>query len=275
MIERLIESLSQKRFVILAGAGCSTKSGIPDYRGMGRPILPRKVMTRQLFDSGAPARQRYWARACLGWPKFASARPNAAHVCMAQLERSGRILGVITQNVDGLHHAAGSQRVIELHGTLHWVVCRACGARIDRQAMQTRIHHLNASWGPLSGQCLSIETAPDGDSELQEHWISSFVVPDCDRCGGPWAPDVVMFGDTVPAVRVELAKRWVRESDALLVLGSSLAVFSGYRFVRFAKELGRPVYIINRGPTRADEAAALRLDMDVGDALQHFFRSQH
>ena len=252
--------LRGRRVVALTGAGCSTESGIPDYRGEGRSR--RAPIQYQQFVGSEAMRRRYWARAVAGWPTIAAARPNPAHRALAALEERGLVAGVITQNVDGLHGAAGSRRVVELHGALARVRCLGCGARCARDDLQARMLAANPGWLEVLAAA-----APDGDAELGDDVIARFVPPACRRCGGALKPDVVFFGENVPRPVVDAAWALFDEAEVLLVVGSSLAVFSGFRFVRRAAERGVPVAILNRGPTRGDPHAAVRLDATAGVAL--------
>jgi NAD+-dependent protein deacetylase sirtuin 4 len=258
----LVDLLAGRRVVALTGAGCSTESGIPDYRGPETARRARNPIQYRGFLDSAAARRRYWARSFLGWPRMATARPNPAHLALAALERAGMLTGVITQNVDRLHHAAGSARVVELHGALAEVRCLGCGAIEDRDGVQARLTVLNprsVTW--------PVEHAPDGDAELDDDTVADFAVAPCLGCGGVLKPGVVFFGESVPAPVVEAAWALLGESDALLVVGSSLTVFSGYRFVRRASERGMPVGIVNLGPTRGDAHAHVRVDARCGQAL--------
>lgn len=265
-LEPLHELLAGRRVVVLAGAGCSTESGIPDYRGPEGVRRTRRPMQYQEFIRSESARVRYWARSTIGWPRFAAARPNPAHLALARLEEGGVVRGVITQNVDGLHQEGGSRRVVELHGSLAWVRCLDCGGYVSRAEYQDRLLALNPGWlESLNGG--STELAPDGDAELPAWAESSFRVAPCERCGGVLKPDVVFFGENVPAERVDEAWRLFDEGEALLVVGSSLAVYSGRRFIYRAQERGVPIGIVNLGPTRADEAAAARVEGRVGEVL--------
>lgn len=274
MSEKLVDLLRGRRIVALAGAGCSTESGIPDYRGPGSAGRVRAPMTYQEFVRGPDARARYWARSAVGWPRMAAALPNPAHFALARLEEGGVARGVITQNVDGLHHAAGSRRVVELHGSLARVVCMECGQTFDREAVQRRILEENAAWADRLGLLAvrvgageTIESAPDGDAELPAEAVESFRVPECEACGGVLKPDVIFFGENVPRERVDEAWRLYAEADVLLVVGSSLTVYSGRRFVYRAQEDGVPVAIVNLGPTRADEVAAVKVEGRLGEVL--------
>lgn len=247
--------------MVLAGAGMSTESGIPDYRGPETARRARNPVQARQFIADPAARARYWARSVVGWPRIAEARPNAAHRALSALERRGAITGVITQNVDGLHQAAGSERVVELHGALARVRCLGCGALEPRAALQERLLEHNPGWDAHAAP-----VAPDGDADL-EAALAGFRVPGCAACDGVLKPDVVFFGENVPAKVVESAWALFDEAEALLVVGSSLTVFSGFRFVRRAAERGVPVAIVNLGPTRGDPLAALCVDARLGDAL--------
>jgi NAD-dependent SIR2 family protein deacetylase len=250
------------RLLVLGGAGCSTESGIPDYRDDAGAWKRRPPVTWQAFTQEPLTRARYWARSLIGWPLMAAARPNAAHLMLAQLEHAGRIDLLITQNVDGLHQAAGSERVIDLHGRIDRIVCTNCGDVTRRDAFQSRLSTLNPDWAALSAS-----SAPDGDADLEAQDFSGFVVPECAVCGGRLKPDVVFFGENVPPARVNEAMAGVARADALLVVGSSLMVYSGYRFARAAADRGIPIAAINRGITRADPLLTLKIERGVGDVL--------
>jgi NAD-dependent SIR2 family protein deacetylase len=253
---------SARNVLVLTGAGVSTDSGIPDYRGPGGTRRVTPMQYREFVDS-AEARRRYWARAFVGWRRFATVRPNRGHHAIARLQRVGVLGAVITQNVDGLHQAAGSRDVVELHGTLAAVVCLACGARSGRSALDARIRALNPGFHPERH-----EVRPDGDVSLGELDVARFVIPRCLSCGADLLkPDVVFFGASVPKPRVDQCCALVDGADALLVLGSSLRVYSGYRFVRRAVERGIPVAIVTRGPTRGDPEASVRLDAPLREVL--------
>ena len=259
----LLDLMRGRPAVVLAGAGCSTESGIPDYRGPGS--RPRTPIQYGEFVRSEAARVRYWARSAVGWTRFSAARPNAAHRALAELEEAGAVRGVITQNVDGLHHAAGSRRVVELHGSLAAVRCLGCGEGGARDDFQRRLLALNAEWAArLGGEA---EPAPDGDAELPAWAVESFRVPACERCGGVVKPDVVFFGENVPAATVEEAWRLFEEGGVLLVAGSSLHVYSGRRFVYRAQKDGVPIAVVNLGPTRADEMAAVKVEGRLGQVL--------
>lgn len=269
-VSALAELLAGRRVVVLAGAGCSTESGIPDYRGPGPAGRRRQPMTYQEFVGGEAARARYWARSAVGWPRMAAARPNPAHFALSRLEEGGVVRGIITQNVDGLHHAAGSRRVIELHGSLAWVRCLQCGARVERDAFQDRLYETNVAWAEWVRSVAMVgeaESNPDGDVELPSWAVEGFRVPPCGACGGVLKPDVVFFGENVPRERVDEAWRLYEEGEVLLVVGSSLTVWSGRRFVDRAVREGVPVAVVNIGPTRADEFAALKVEARVGRVL--------
>ncbi|MBX2799308.1 MAG: NAD-dependent protein deacetylase [Myxococcales bacterium] len=246
--------------VVVAGAGCSTESGIPDYRGEGTARRARNPLQHRAFVTDPVARRRYWARSFVGWPRIDAAAPNAGHVALAQLEAAGVLQGVITQNVDGLHHAAGSQHVVELHGALRRVVCLKCGQREARASVQERLGAANPH--AIREQ----ELLADGDADLEP--ASDFVVVDCLRCHGTLMPDVVFFGGSVPRERVDRSNAWVDAAASVLVVGSSLTVFSGYRFVKRAHEQRKAVAILNRGPTRADRIADVKAQLSAGEALQ-------
>lgn len=261
-VERLADLIRDRRTVVLTGAGVSTESGIPDYRGPGSRGRVRKPMLGPEFEASAGARARYWLRSMAGWRRFAAARPNPAHEALARLEGIGAARGLITQNVDGLHQAGGSREVLELHGSLSRVRCLACGAFESRGALQVRLEALNP--GAVDG---SGAPAPDGDVELPADAAGSFRVPGCRSCDGILKPDVVFFGDTVPRDRVRAAEAMCDAGDVLLVAGSSLEVFSGRRFVDRVHKAGRPVAVVNLGPTRADRVATLKLEGRAGDVL--------
>ncbi|WP_418960200.1 NAD-dependent protein deacetylase [Streptomyces tritici] len=248
--------------VVLSGAGISTESGIPDYRGEGGSLSRHTPMTYQEFVGSARARRRYWARSHLGWRTFGRARPNAGHRAVAAFERHGLVAGVITQNVDNLHQAAGSTDVVELHGSLSRVVCLTCGDSLARSELAQRLEQANQGFAPVAAAL-----NPDGDADLTDDQVAGFHVVPCAVCGGILKPDVVFFGEAVPPARVEHCRALVREASALLVLGSSLTVMSGLRFVRQAAEAGTPVLIINRDATRGDQYAQTRIALPLGAAL--------
>jgi NAD+-dependent protein deacetylase sirtuin 4 len=258
----LAHLLRGRRTVVLTGAGCSTESGIPDYRGPGTRARARNPIQHMEFLGKPEVRARYWARSLIGWPRFSVARPNAAHHALAAMEREGHVLGLITQNVDRLHHAAGSTRIIELHGALAEVRCLSCGEREPRSAVQERLLALNPGFTEHQ-----VELRPDGDAELPVEAVRSFRVADCTHCGGVMKPDVVFFGDNVPRPIVDAAFAMLEEGDALLVVGSSLAVFSGYRFLLRAAERHMPIAMINIGECRGEELADVRVEARAGEVL--------
>jgi NAD-dependent SIR2 family protein deacetylase len=261
-VEALAALLRGRRLVVLTGAGCSTESGIPDYRGPGTRARARNPIQHREFLGKPEVRARYWARSLLGWPRFSAARPNAAHVALAALEREGRVLGLITQNVDRLHHAAGSQRVIELHGALARVRCLDCEALEARTQLQERLLALNPGFAERGAELL-----PDGDAELPVEAVRAFQVAGCARCGGTLKPDVVFFGDNVPPPTVEAAFALLEQGDALLVVGSSLAVYSGFRFLQRAADRHLPVGLVNLGECRGGELVDVRVEARAGEVL--------
>lgn len=261
-LARLRALLGGRRLVALTGAGCSTESGIPDYRGPETRRRARNPIQGRELVRSPEVRRRYWARAVLGWERFSRARPNAAHEALARLERGGPLHAVITQNVDGLHQAAGSQRVLELHGALREVVCLGCGGGESRAALQTRMLAENPDW-----LAIVAEELPDGDAELPEPLVSRFRVVDCLVCGGPLRPRVVFFGENVPRPLVDEAFAALDAAEALLVLGTSLAVFSGYRFVLRAAARTMPIVAINQGELRGTEHFAAHVEARVGELL--------
>jgi len=261
-VDLLAERLRGRRVVALTGAGVSTESGIPDYRSPEALARPRRPTHGPEFVRSAAVRRRYWARAFVGWTRMRGARPGAAHLALARLEERGAVAGLITQNVDRLHHAAGSRRVTELHGALAEVICLDCRAVEDRDAVQARMRAQNPGWQDDPGPM-----APDGDADLTDDRIAGFSVPSCRACGGMLKPRVVFFGDNVPRPVVDEAFARLAEAEALLVAGTSLAVFSGYRFLLRAAERGLPIVIVNRGPVRGEEHAALKIDSSTGATL--------
>ena len=257
-----------RRVVVLTGAGCSTESGIPDYRDATGGWKGSNPVFYQEFIRKASVRRRYWARSLVGWTRVTDARPNAAHDCLARLEAAGRVHGVITQNVDALHHRAGSRRVIDLHGRLDQVECLDCHALHSRGAFQETLLRANPGWRNLTA-----ETAPDGDARLEGLDFSGFAVPACQSCGGTLKPGVVFFGESVPKDRVSRALAWLEEADALLVVGSSLMVWSGYRFVRAAATRGLPIAAVNLGRTRADNLLTFKVAGSCAEVLGALDRS--
>jgi NAD-dependent SIR2 family protein deacetylase len=250
-----------RRVFALTGAGCSTASGIPDYRDDAGEWKRRPPVMIQAFRTESTVYRRYWARAYTGWPRLAAATPNATHRAFAEWESAGTLVQLVTQNVDRLHQRAGSRAVIDLHGRLDVVSCLNCGERTSRTSLQEAMAAANAGWRAEAA------TAPDGDADVEAAVIEAFAAPRCDRCGGLLKPDVVFFGENVPRERYERACEALAGADALLVAGSSLMVFSGFRFVRLAHEAGLPIAIVNRGRTRGDELAELKIEGDVGPTL--------
>jgi NAD-dependent SIR2 family protein deacetylase len=261
-MEQLANLLHGRRLLVLTGAGCSTDSGIPDYRDADASWKRKPPIQFSEFRASLAARRRYWARSLLGWPQIAAARPNPSHRILAEWEAQGHLTGLITQNVDGLHQRAGSRQVIDLHGRLDVVDCLDCGRRLERSQLQEELLALNPGWQSLSGPL-----APDGDVDLEAVDFSHFRLRDCSACGGLLKPAVVFFGEQVPQPRVAQAMDWLAAAEALLVLGSSLMVWSGYRFVRAALQQGLPVAAINLGRTRADGELTLKLEQPCAGAL--------
>jgi NAD-dependent SIR2 family protein deacetylase len=263
---RIRDVLAGSRFALLTGAGLSTDSGIPDYRGPGSP--PRTPMTYQEFVKDAANRQRYWARNHIGWSHLRHADPNQGHFAAAELERRGYLTGLITQNVDRLHEDAGSVNVVDLHGRYDQVVCLACGRTYSRRLLAGVLEALNPEFLSRAEESGLVEMAPDADATVEDQaLISSFVVALCPACGGTLKPDFVYFGENVPKDRVERSYRMVDAAHALVAAGSSLTVMSGLRFVRHAAKDGKPVIIINRGPTRGDDKASIKLEAGVSESL--------
>jgi NAD+-dependent protein deacetylase sirtuin 4 len=267
----LADRIRNARVVVLTGAGVSTESGIPDYRSPEALARLRRPVTGPDFVRSASLRRRYWARAMVGWDRFRSARPGAAHRAIALMESRGVVSRVITQNVDRLHQQAGSRDVIELHGALAEVVCLACGGIESRDAVQVRMGAANAQWVEAHG--LDGRAAPDGDADLSDEAVASFAVPSCVTCEGTLKPRVVFFGENVPRAIVDEAYASVDGADALLVAGTSLAVFSGYRFLRRAAERGTWIGIVNRGPVRGEEHAAVKIEASTGAVLSELAQS--
>lgn len=268
MSARLSEFLARhQRLFVLTGAGISTASGIPDYRDESGKWKHRKPMEYRDFVGSHRARQRYWARSVVGWQRFQHASPNPAHVALARLERQGRLIRTVTQNVDGLHQRAGSRRVTELHGSLTTVECLDCAAQIPRASMQQSL----LAGNPLLAH-LTAQPAPDGDAVLDDYDETEIHVPSCKACGGRLKPAVVFFGESVPKARVESCYDALRQADAVLIVGSSLMVYSGFRFVREASRAGLPIAAINRGKTRADELIGLKLETDCARTLNAAIR---
>lgn len=255
------------RLLVITGAGCSTAAGIPDYRDEHGAWKRREPMRYPVFVGDTLARQRYWARSMLGWRTMAGAQPTAAHHALAQLERAGRITLLVTQNVDGLHQAAGSSKVVDLHGRIDTVCCLGCATRSPRRELQQELMTRNPAWLALDAHSL-----PDGDADLEGLDFAAFEVPACPHCGGVLKPDVVFFGESVPRERVTAVRAALAEADAVLVAGSSLMVYSGYRFVEEAVAAGKPVAAINIGRTRADPLLTLKVEAEVGVAMNTLAR---
>jgi NAD-dependent SIR2 family protein deacetylase len=263
--QALADFLLENRPVLaLTGAGCSTASGIPDYRNRDGSRKGAEPIRYQRFVRDPAARRRYWARSFVGWPRVAGSRPNTTHRALAALEQRGLLTHLITQNVDGLHQRAGSRRVLDLHGRLDVVDCLDCGARLSRDLMQERLRSDNPRYAPVDDPR---QLAPDGDAMLGEALEAGLQVPACTRCGGVLKPSVVFFGENVPKPRVERAFERLDASRGLLVVGSSLTVFSGYRFCVRAAQDGIPIALLNLGPTRADPLAVLKIDAECGAVL--------
>ena len=250
------------RLFVLTGAGCSTDSGIPDYRDTNGGWKRPQPVTYQAFMGEKATRQRYWARSLVGWRRFGRAQPNDTHHALARLEQQGRLTTLLTQNVDGLHQAAGHRDVIDLHGRLNEVRCMGCTVRLPRDVFQEALAELNPAWATLDAG-----DAPDGDADLDGRDFSRFDVPPCPHCGGILKPDVVFFGENVPRDRVDAAVTSLNNADAMLVVGSSLMVFSGYRFAAAAAREGKPIAAINMGKTRADPLLTLKIEQSCAEAL--------
>ncbi len=262
-LDALVDLLASSReLFVLTGAGCSTESGIPDYRDADGEWKHRQPMQYRQFVGSAAARRRYWARSLVGWRRIAEAEPNAAHHALRRLEAAGKVRCLVTQNVDRLHRKAGSRRLIDLHGRLDRVECLGCRTSFRRADFQLQLERENPGWGAADAAI-----APDGDARLGDVDTAAFAVPDCPRCGGILKPAVVFFGEQVPRRRVARAFAALEQADAVLVAGSSLMVFSGYRFARAAAERGLPLALVNLGRTRADGEATLKLVGRCGELL--------
>lgn len=252
-----------RRVFVLTGAGISTGSGIPHYRDESGAWQRKPPIDYRAFTSDARARSRYWARSFVGWPSFDGARPNAGHHALARWQQRQPQHALVTQNVDALHSRAGSLDVVDLHGRLDEVVCLDCGARQPRARVQDELARRNPDWRDLDAAAL-----PDGDADLEGLDFERFAIPPCPACGGMLKPDVVFFGENVPRARVAAAQQALAAADAMLVVGSSLMVYSGFRFARAAREAGLPLALLNRGVTRADGIATLKLQADCGATLE-------
>jgi len=260
LLDRAAELLAGRRIAVLTGAGVSTDSGIPDYRGKGSPV--RTPMSYQRFLADEQARKRYWAGSHLGWRRFQAARPNAGHLALTALEAGGRVAGVVTQNVDDLHLKAGTRHVVDLHGSMHTVSCLDCGQTFDRGGIASRLTALNPWLESDEVTALS----PDGDVQIAE--FDETVVPTCTVCGGMLKPDVVFFGEFVPPAKFREAEGLLRASEALLIAGSSLVVNSGIRVLELARRRRLPIVIVNRGETKGDARAALRIEGGATEVLE-------
>jgi NAD-dependent deacetylase sirtuin 4 len=267
-LDRLLDLARGRPLVALTGAGVSTESGIPDYRSPEALERPRKPIHGPDFIRSPTVRQRYWARAYVGWTRFRRAEPGPSHRALASLEASGALSGIVTQNVDRLHQSAGSRNVIELHGALAEVVCLQCGALEDRDALQERLHAMNPT---LDARVTTF--APDGDAELRSEFVEEFQLVACLHCGGVLKPRVVFFGENVARPIVDAAYALVESAGLLLVAGTSLAVFSGYRFLVRAADRDMPIAIINRGPVRGEQRATLKIEAATAEVLAALARS--
>ena len=254
--------LRHPKTLVLTGAGLSTASGIPDYRDRDGVRRGRQPIQGPEFRRSSAVQRRYWARSMIGWPVLARALPNAGHIALAALEASRRLGALLTQNVDGLHARAGSQAVLELHGNIHAVVCLGCGARVARTFVQRQLELANPQVALAAAEPL-----PDGDAQVEPELLDDFMLPECSHCGGTLMPDVVFFGDNVPAARTACALAQMAAADALLVVGSSLMVYSGFRFCRIAHEAGKPIAAVNLGRTRADHMISLKIEQSAEQLL--------
>ena len=261
--DRLAATLGPaRRWLVITGAGISAASGIPTYRDDSGTWLRSDPIQHQDFINSAHTRRRYWARSMVGWPLVADARPNLAHQALRRLEDMGRISLLVTQNVDRLHQLAGQRRVIDLHGRLDRVRCLECARMGARSQLQRRLHRMNPSFSAHIA-----EARPDGDADVDAIQLEGFAVPDCPACGGVLMPDVVFFGGSVRRSRVSTVANGIERADAVVVAGSSMKVFSGFRFCRLAQQLGKPLVVINRGVTRADPLATLKVPLDCAPVL--------
>ncbi|XP_004928926.1 NAD-dependent protein deacylase Sirt4 [Bombyx mori] len=262
---------NHNKILILTGAGISTESGIPDYRSEDVGLYARsnhKPIQYQEFVKYPKVRQRYWARNYIGWPRFSCVQPNVTHLCIRELEKKGKVTSIVTQNVDRLHHKAGSEKVIELHGTSYLVQCLKCPYEIDRHELQEILTENN----PDMESSFSM-IRPDGDVELSREQVEKFRAPLCPKCEGPLKPDIVFFGDNVPKYRVEQVRKEVTSSDAVFVMGSSLTVYSSYRIILQARDEHKNIAILNIGPTRADDIVNIKVSTKCGDVLPELCKS--
>ncbi|KAK7874220.1 hypothetical protein R5R35_006262 [Gryllus longicercus] len=263
---------SNSKILVLTGAGISTESGIPDYRSEGVGLYAQSTsrpIQFQDFVKSPRLRKRYWARNYVGWPRFSSIVPNVTHFALRRLESEMRLSSIVTQNVDELHRKAGCKNVVELHGSAYRVICLHCRYEVHRHLFQETLNKLNPSISIVSQS-----VRPDGDVDLPQDFVEQFVVPNCPDCSGILKPDIVFFGDNVPRERVDFVKNLVNTSDALLVLGSSLFVFSGYRFILQAAELEKQIAIVNIGETRGDKHAHLKIDKKCGEIFSNLFENE-
>lgn len=264
----LTEFIGQySNLLIVTGAGCSTQSGIPAYRDRAGKWLARTPIKHHEFINDIGTRRRYWARSMVGWPNMRDAQPNGLHRVLSQWELQGRAEMLITQNVDGLHRRAGSERLVELHGRVDRVVCMHCGSFFSRDQVQARLEQFNSDL-LVHFQQLAVGVRPDGDAELGVVDYNDLICPPCEHCSGDLMPDVVFFGGNVPRGRVRHCEKAVANAEAVLVLGSSLMVFSSYRFCRLAAELNKPIAIVNQGVTRADDLASLKVELECVAAIE-------
>lgn len=263
--------LSKPNILVLTGAGISTESGIPDYRSEGVGLYARsnhRPIQHIEFIKSSEIRKRYWARNFIGWPRFSSIQPNSTHYSLAKFEREGRIQGIVTQNVDKLHTKAGSKNIIELHGSGYIVICLSCDYQISRHDFQLILNTLNPNFINSTENMIR----PDGDVDIPQKFIDNFQLPNCPKCkNGNLKPEIVFFGDNVPKERIEKITCMLYNSDGLLVLGSSLLVFSGYRLILQAKDLNLPIAIVNIGETRGDQFADIKLSAKCGDIIPKLF----
>ncbi|XP_062593060.1 NAD-dependent protein lipoamidase sirtuin-4, mitochondrial-like [Saccostrea cucullata] len=255
-----------RNILVMTGAGISTESGIPDYRSQGVGLYATsksRPVIYQDFVKSEKVRQRYWARNFIGWPMFSSVQPNISHKFLKKLEDLGKVCWLVTQNVDALHYKAGSTKLTELHGSTHRVACMRCDYKVPRSELQVMIETLNPTWRAFSN-----ELAPDGDIQLSQEEIEGFQTPLCPKCSGPLKPEIIFFGDNVPKSTVNFVFEKVQECDKVLVIGSSLEVYSGYRFALRASEMKKPISLLNIGPNRADKLADLKIDAKCSDVLK-------
>jgi NAD-dependent SIR2 family protein deacetylase len=262
-VSRLADFLERyPKLLLLTGAGMSTASGIPDYRDSDGVRRGKAPVQGPDFRASASVRKRYWARSMVGWPTLAQAEPNAGHRAIAELEASGKLAGIVTQNVDGLHQRAGSANIVELHGSIHSVVCLECGVHFSRGFIQALLEEANPDLAETTAL-----PAPDGDAQLEPDYLTEFRIPHCLHCTGMLQPNVVFFGDGVPRSRTEEAEEKLENADAMLVAGSSLMVHSAFRLCKIAAESGKPIAAINLGKTRADHLLSFKTEERSEQAL--------